>query len=88
VQSVRQNSLKILERVNRKLDTVFEERFFNLFGEDALSADLCQRGGCESIACGLDDLDLNQEPDMPPLKLRLDPVGLPEREFASTRTDQ
>ena len=81
----RQFGRQIFQAVHRKIDAPFGERFFNLFGEHALGADLGQRDVGNLVAGGLDDLDLDLMAAF--AKQRRDMVGLPESELGSARTD-
>src|SRR5262252_5953021 len=52
-------SREIFETVHREVDTVFDERLFDLFGEHSFGADLCESDVGDLVAGGLDDLDFD-----------------------------
>src|SRR5262245_2487634 len=86
-QPVGQGGRQIFQAVNRQVDAMIEQGLFDLFREDALAADLRQRGLGQFIAGGLDDLDADDQPLVDFLEPVLHPVGLPERELAAARAD-
>ena len=71
--------------MHRKIDAAFGQRFFNLFGEHALGADLGERDVGDLVAGGLDDLDLDFVSALAQQVGNV--VRLPERELRAARTN-
>src|SRR5258706_9050023 len=75
----------ILQAVHRKVDAIFRQRLFNLFGKHTLGTDLRQSHIQYLVASGFDDLDL----DLVGMRAKQcrNMIRLPKRKLRAARSD-
>jgi hypothetical protein len=80
---------QIFQAVDGQIHTPFQDRFLEFFGEQALAllTQRWQRNVQHSITFSRDDFDVHLDAGMAALNLALDPVGLPQCEFATAGPD-
>ena len=76
---------QVFQTVHGEVGAAIEQRLLDLFGEEALGADLGQRDVGDFVAGGLDDLDAALAAGGG--ELRGDPMGLPQSELRTTGCD-
>ena len=76
---------QVFQTVDREIDAVFGQRFFNFLGEHALGADLGEGNIGNFVAGGLDDFDFDFVAAR--FEQTLDVIRLPERELRSAGAD-
>jgi hypothetical protein len=79
---------QVLQAVNREVYAAFDDGFFKLFGKEPLSLlpELRQRHVEHPITFGRYDNDFNIDAGMVPFEFAPDPVSLPERQLAASRS--
>ena len=87
-KSIRKLRRHILHRVDGKVDTAFDQRFLDLFGEEAFAAQFFQLAILDSVASCLDDDDIGLRQVGPTgRQLIAHQVGLGESQRTSARPD-
>jgi hypothetical protein len=79
---------QVLKAVNREVYAAFDDGFFKLLGKESLSlfAKLRQRHVEHPVTFGRYDHDFNLKAGMVSFNFPLNPVGLPERQLAASRS--